>query len=129
MLILNFTHPLTEDQQVKIEQVTGYAIKRILNISSKMDDTQPFGQQVAIQADSVNLTPEQWQQEFILINPLVYVPAASVLIAELHGRMGYFPAIIRTRPIPNSTPLQFEVAEIINLQNVRDNARERRIRE
>jgi hypothetical protein len=44
---------------------------------------------------------------------------AATLLAELHGRMGYFPTILRLKPIPNSTPPQFQVAEVINLQAVR----------
>jgi hypothetical protein len=47
-------------------------------------------------------------------------------MAELHGRMGYFPAVIRLKPIPDSLPPQFEFAEIINLQAVRDQARAQR---
>ncbi|MBC7335619.1 MAG: hypothetical protein H5U01_05025 [Clostridia bacterium] len=42
--------------------------------------------------------------------------------------MGHFPAIMRLRPT-SDVPPQFEVAEIINLQQVRDQARERRMRE
>jgi hypothetical protein len=34
--------------------------------------------------------------------------------------------MLRTRPVPNSTPPQYEAAEIINLQAVRDEARKRR---
>jgi hypothetical protein len=40
--------------------------------------------------------------------------------------MGYFPTIIRLRPVANATPPRFEVAELINLQAVRDRAREQR---
>jgi hypothetical protein len=40
--------------------------------------------------------------------------------------MGYFPAVLRLRPVPDSNPPQFEVAEIVNLQAVRDAARLRR---
>jgi hypothetical protein len=50
----------------------------------------------------------------------------AVLIAELHGRMGYFPAIVRIRPISGSTPPQFELAEIINLHQIRSQARSQR---
>jgi hypothetical protein len=48
------------------------------------------------------------------------------LLAELHGRMGHFPAVLRLRPVPDSNPPQFEVAEVINLQEVRDETRKRR---
>lgn len=37
-----------------------------------------------------------------------------------------FPAVMRLRPIENAVPPQFEVAEIINLQAVRERARQGR---
>lgn len=52
--------------------------------------------------------------------------SAVVLTAELHGRMGYFPAVLRLKPVPGSVPPRFEVAEILNLQAVRSEARARR---
>ena len=63
-----------------------------------------------------------------MINPPSYNFGAATLIAELHGRTGYFLPIIRIRPEPDSTPRRFEVAEIINLQAVRDEARESRLK-
>jgi len=50
-------------------------------------------------------------------------PIAGLLLAELHGRAGYFPAVVRLRPASGSTPPQYEVAELLNLQAVRDGAR------
>jgi hypothetical protein len=47
-------------------------------------------------------------------------------LAELHGRMGYFPPILRLRPVEGAIPPRFEVAEIINLQALRDAARKER---
>ena len=49
-----------------------------------------------------------------------------MVIAELHGRCGYFPAVLRLKPVPATTPPRFAVAEIINLQIVRDAARQTR---
>ncbi|HOB44046.1 MAG TPA: CRISPR-associated protein Csx15, partial [Bacillota bacterium] len=40
--------------------------------------------------------------------------------------MGHFPACVRIRPVAGSVPTQFEVAEIINLEAVRQEARTRR---
>ncbi|MGH2522324.1 MAG: CRISPR-associated protein Csx15, partial [Anaerolineales bacterium] len=45
---------------------------------------------------------------------------------ELHGRMGYFPPLIRLRPVQEALPPRYEVAEILNLQAVRDGARLKR---
>jgi hypothetical protein len=40
--------------------------------------------------------------------------------------MGYFPTVLRTRPILGLTPRQFEVAELLDLQQIRDTARKAR---
>ena len=40
--------------------------------------------------------------------------------------MGYFPPVIRMKPVENALPPRFEVAEIINLQAIRDAARKER---
>ena len=61
-----------------------------------------------------------------LINPPGLSPIACLVLAELHGRMGYFPPILRLRPIADTTPPAFEVAEIISLHAVREQARGRR---
>ena len=54
-----------------------------------------------------------------------YAPAAFVLLAELHGRIGHFPTLIRLRP--RSGPVTtYEVAELLNLQAARDASRARR---
>jgi len=47
-------------------------------------------------------------------------------MAELHGRMGYFPPLLRLKPVAGSVPPRFEVAEILDLQTARDEARRKR---
>jgi hypothetical protein len=90
------------------------------------DLTRPFAEQAADLADSLGLTPAEWQQSaFIIIPPSLNFGAAA-LLAELHGRCGYFVPIVRTRPVPGSLPPQYEAAEIINLQALRDAARQKR---
>lgn len=51
------------------------------------------------------------------MNIVVALPSA------LYGRMGYFPPALRLRPISGSLPPRFEVAEIMPLQTIRDDAR------
>ncbi|MFL5624460.1 MAG: CRISPR-associated protein Csx15, partial [Ktedonobacteraceae bacterium] len=66
-----------------------------------------------------------WQTRPLLINPPGFAPAAFVLLAELHGRIGHFPSLIRLRP--KAGPVTgYEVAELLNLQSIRDTARLRR---
>lgn len=129
MLVVNFTHPLTETQRLQIEALVEQTIHTVRDAPCQLDNERPFAAQIAARVDTAGLTSSEWQSEAILINPPAYAPAAAVLIAELHGRMGYFPALIRVRPIAGSVPTQFEIAEIINLQAVRDEARQRRLGE
>jgi len=51
---------------------------------------------------------------------------AAQLLAELHGRMGYFPPVVRTRPVAGAVPRRYEVAEILDLQMTREGARRNR---
>ncbi|HOH21459.1 MAG TPA: CRISPR-associated protein Csx15, partial [Anaerolineaceae bacterium] len=92
-------------------------------IPVQFDTTLPFAPQVEELVNHIPLTPRQLQTEPIL----VVLPAlnfiAALLLADLHGRMGYFPAVLRLRPVPGSTPPAFEAAEILNLQQIRENAR------
>jgi hypothetical protein len=125
MLILNFAHPLTPEQQQQIEQFTGASIEEVRNIPVHIDQEQELGPQVVELVNAVGLTQEEWQSRVLLINPPGYAPVALVLFAELHGRRGHFPAVIRVRPKPGAVPT-FEIAEILNLQEIRNQARQRR---
>ena len=100
MIIINFTHPLTSEQKQQIEQMGGGEITAVHDISCQFDNEQPFAPQVAGVVDEVPLSGAEWQTEALLINPPAYAPATSILLAELHGRIGYFPSFIRIRPFP-----------------------------
>ncbi len=126
MILINFAHPITEQQRAQIEALTGRAIERVVDVPAQLDNMQPFEPQVMELLDKVGLTTEEWQTLPILVNLPSLNVIAAVLLAELHGRTGHFPAVLRLRPAPNTTPPQFEVAEILNLQAIRDRARQRR---
>jgi len=95
----------------------------VLDILTHFDLAQPFVQQVIALVDQVKLTSAEWQTLPLLINLPSLNFVAATLLAELHGRMGYFPPVLRLRSVPGSIPPRFEVAEVINLQAVRDVAR------
>ncbi|NUM45123.1 MAG: hypothetical protein HUU38_10475 [Anaerolineales bacterium] len=126
MLVLNFSHPLTPSQRTQLEEITGDKITEICDIPAHFDHAQPFAEQIRALIDSIALTPKQWQTTPLLLVPPAYNFAAMTLLAELHGRMGYFPAIVRIRPIEGRLPPQYEIAEIINLQEIRADARTKR---
>ncbi len=126
MILLNFSHPLTDPQRGQIRALTGQAIDRELAAMPQFDEQQPFDAQLASLLAQIDLTPAQWQGEPILVILPSLNFIAAALLAELHGRMGYFPPVARTRPVAGSVPRQFEVAEILDLQALREAARGRR---
>jgi hypothetical protein len=126
MILLNFAHPLTPEQIAQIEALSYQKIERVVEVPSQIDPQQPLAPQVVAMADAAGLTPQQWQTESILINLPSLNYSAALLLAELHGRMGYFPPCLRLRPVKDTLPPRFEVAEVLNLQAVRDAARQRR---
>ena len=127
MILINFSHPMTDEQLERITQLLGQPIDTILSFPAQFDQHRPFIPQAAELVDRVGLTPQHWQTDAILVNLPSLNSIASVVLAELHGRMGYFPPIVRLRPIEEALPPRYEVAEIINLQGVRDTARKKRI--
>ena len=125
MLILNFTHPLTSEQRVLIEALAHTAIEEVLTFAVQIDQTKSLESQIIEIVDAIGLSSEEWQTRPLLINPPGYAPAAFVLLAELHGRIGHFPSLIRLRPKAGSVT-SYEVSELLNLQAIRESARTRR---
>jgi hypothetical protein len=123
MILLNFAHPLTPEHLAQIEALAGARVERVVNVPTQFDAQLPFAPQVASLVASAGLSPEEWQTLPLLVNPPALNVIAVSLLAELHGRMGYFPTVVRLRAVAGSTPLRFEVAELVNLQIVRDAAR------
>ena len=126
MLLLNFSHPLTDAHLAAIRALTGDGEVQVIAIPNQVDVQRPLAPQVTALADAAGLTAEAWQTAALLVSLPALNFSAALLLAELHGRMGYFPPILRLRPVADSLPPRFEVAEIINLQAVREEARKRR---
>jgi hypothetical protein len=126
MVLLNFSHPLTPAQVARAEELMGAKAERLIEQMPQFDHDRPMGDQVREVVDSAGLSPAEWQTAPLLINLPGFAPAAATLLAELHGRMGYFPSVLRLRPMTDSTLRQFEVAEVIDLQAVREEARSQR---
>lgn len=126
MILVNFSHPLSNDQIAQLQALLGAPIERVVEVHSQIEPDQPLAPQVTAMVDQAGLTLEEWQNAPIIVNPPSLNFSAVLLIAELHGRMGYFPACVRLRPVNGAIPPRFEVAEVLNLQLQRDAARRRR---
>src|ERR1700692_3294455 len=125
MLVLNFSHPFTVEQQTQIEVLVGTAIEEVRTIAVQINQAEPLEPQIVATVNAAGVSSEEWQTRPLLINPPGYAPAAFVLLAELHGRIGHFPSLIRLRPKPGPVT-SYEVAELLNLQTIREAARKRR---
>jgi len=123
VIILNFSHPLTTEQISQIGELTGQEVERVVDVNSQIDVQRPLAEQVQAMVEACGLTSNELQTLPIILNLPALNYSAAVLLAELNGRMGYFPAVIRLRPVAGSTPPRFEVAEILNLAEVRAQAR------
>lgn len=126
MILINLSHPLAAEHKAKIEVLAGQQIERLIERMPQFEVGQPFGPQVVSLVAELGLSAAEWQQEPLLLNPPALNFAAAAVLAELHGRCGYFPPMVRTRPVADSLPPRYEVAEIVNLQALRDAARQRR---
>ena len=125
IVLLSYTHPLTSDQLAQVAALLGEPPDQ-RRIAVQVDRARPLAEVAAELADAAALGPAEWQTSALLINPPALAPVALALAAELHGRCGYFPAMLNVRPIAGANPPRYEIAEVVNLQAIRDLARTRR---
>ncbi|MCX7791522.1 MAG: CRISPR-associated protein Csx15 [Chloroflexaceae bacterium] len=125
VLVLNYSHPLTEAQLATVAGIVGEA-PEVRDLASQIDRARPLAEVARDLADAAGLTSQEWQTLPLALNPPALAPVALALVAEIHGRIGHFPAILNVRPIEGSVPTRYEVAEVVNLQALRDAARMRR---
>ena len=126
MIIVNFAHPLTAKHLAAVERLTGRAVTNVVEVRTDFDESSPFAEQTRALLNSAPLTAEQWQADPLIVNLPSYNYAAALVLAELHGRIGHFPAVLRLHRVKDSATPEFEVAEILNLQQVREQARGKR---
>ena len=126
MILLNFSHPLTDAHIAQINALVDEPVSQVIDLLVQFDNQQPFAAQFNALVERIPLSPAELQTTPVLVNPPSLNFITGLLLAELHGRMGYFPPILRLRPVEDSLPPRYEVAEILNLQRQRETARTKR---
>lgn len=126
LTVVNFTHPITAAQRDQLASLSRLPVGQVIDVVTQVDQTLPFDIQAVNLVNAASLGPTEWQTLPLIVNLPGLAPLAAVLLAELHGRLGYFPTIMRIRPVPGIEPTRYEVAELIGLQTLRDAARRRR---
>lgn len=125
MIVVNFAHPVTPEQAAGIARLAGREVARVVDVKTQFDHDRPFAEQAAALVAGVPLSAAEWSAG-VVVNLPSFAPVAAAVLAELHGRSGHFPTLVRLRPAPGSSPPRFEVAELVDLQAARDAARTRR---
>jgi hypothetical protein len=125
LLLLNYSHPLTEAQLAQAGALAGEPLE-VRDIAVQIDRARPIADVADELAEAAKLAPDEWQTLGLILNPPGLAPLALALIAELHGRSGHFPVILNIRPVADTTLILYEVAELVNLQALRDVARTQR---
>lgn len=126
MIIINFSHPLTEEHLDQVESLTKQEVEQVISLPVQFENGQPFLPQLQALIENIPLRPDELQTKTILVNPPALNFITAVLLADLHGRMGFFPPILRMRPVVDNITQRYKVAEVLNLQGLRDDARKRR---
>ena len=126
MKIINFSHPLSPEQLRQVEELAQQPLEDVLRVETHLDPRSPLVPQVRELLTKIPLSSTEWQTLPMVVNLPSLNVIAALLLAELSGRMGYLPAITRLRAVEGNPVQAFEVAEIINLQSIRDEARRRR---
>lgn len=125
MIILNFAHPLNSTAlEALASLLEGDVVGEVKNVTVKVDNERSFLDQAQEVTESVGWTSQQWQTNRFVVVPPGYAPFACTLLANIHGRTGFFPAMLRMKP-SGGTPPSFTPAEVLSLHAVREESRER----
>lgn len=119
MHIINFSHPLTPKQLDQLATLAGAPPQAVTAVKVHLDLDGDLVAQTRALIEGLNIAPADWQNTPWLIVPPSLSAIAAVLLADLHGRIGHFPPILRLRPVPGALVTEYEVAEIVNLEEVR----------
>jgi len=130
-LLINYSHRFHDAHRAEDKGILGSDdLDRVPEAQVRIDVDQPLAPMIMVLvAETERLTgldARGWQTEALLINLPALNYAAAALLAHLHGLMGYWPTILRVRPVANTTPRRFEVAELLDLDALRAQAREQR---
>jgi len=126
IVVLNLSaHPLTDKQRDQLQHLESAYIVEEVEIPAHFDPRGDVERQVKTVVEKIGFCIEEWSGAHIYVVLPGLAPAAAAVLAYFHGLRGGFPKIVWIYQNP-SDPTQYEIAQIINLQSLRDEARQLR---
>lgn len=123
-IIINMSgHPLTDVQQKQIQRET--YIEELIELPVHFN-LLPVRPQVESIVDTVGLTLDEWQTKSVILALPGLAPGSAALLAYVHGLRGSFPKVLWLHPHPQDKS-RYDAGEVIDLQALRDTAREIRV--
>ena len=87
-ILLNFGRPLDETQLEQAKSILGEGLDEVIDVPGQFTDGQPYLPQIQQLIHQVGLTLEEWQSLPLVVNIHPFAPAASAVLAGLHGFRG-----------------------------------------
>lgn len=131
MILINFSHSLSNVQLKQIEELSQKTVTNILELDANFDDQKPFLKQATTILENLTeiLKKESISEKSIadaggiVLNVPSYNYITALVLAGFEGLFGYLPTIVRNRRKLDSLPTEYEVAELIDLKSFRDELR------
>lgn len=114
--VLNFSHPITPEQEEQIRRLVGDI--EVVTVPFHLDVYRSIPDQVREIVDGIGWDRTEWESRAFIVNAPGMSIGALALIAEIAGRCGYLPAVLFLRRV-DGVPPRFEVAAIIDLEESR----------
>ena len=123
-IVINLSaHPLTDEQRAEVER-HAYIEEEIYEpVHCNSMDATTYIEDLF---DRIGLTVEEWNTRPIIMTLPGLAPLAANVLAYVHGIKGGFPKVLWLSPHPNDKA-RYIVGDIVDLQAIRDNAREKRV--
>lgn len=125
MVLLNFGHPLTSEQVKVTGEITARDLAAIIDAAVRLDLDKPIQPQLEEVIDDIAGRVDLENEPYLVSLPSLNI-ATAVVLAMLHGQSGHFPSVLRLKPVQGTHPPRYVVAEIVDLQAIRNAARSQR---
>ena len=120
MILLNFSSPFKSVQRAQVEALLHESIDRVVNFHCQVDSDMEILPQFYPMMAKLPLNDAELKDEPVVVVLPAQNYLAVLVMAYLHGRMGYFPPVIRTRLGTTGFLPIHEVAELLDPQAVED---------